>query len=134
MHELAIAESIIELARSEAGKRGFELVSEIGVRVGALAGVNCEALRFGFEALTADTPLQGVTLEIEEIPARGRCLRCSLEHTLPDIVEVCPRCQGFGWEVLQGEELDLIYVAGSGSEPVGGCNVEVGEHERQTDR
>lgn len=112
MHELAIAQSIIELADAEANRMGLAGLSAIGVRIGSLAGVNCEALRFGFTAIIAGTALEKTALEIEEIEARGQCLRCRNQQILSDIIQACPQCNGFAWEVIQGEELTLAYVAG----------------------
>jgi len=112
MHELAIAKSIIELAKNEALEHRLEQITEIGVRVGALSGINCDALRFSLDALVVDTSLEGMKLIIDELPAKGICLKCNHEHVMGDFIEECPVCKGLAWKILQGEELELVHVSG----------------------
>ena len=65
MHELAIAESVVSSVLERTGERP---VSSVRLRVGRLAGVVPDALRFSFELATAGTPLAGAALEIVEEP------------------------------------------------------------------
>ena len=64
MHELAIAESVVATVLERTGGRQ---VSVVRLRVGRLSGVVPDALTFCFELATAGTPLEGATLEIEEV-------------------------------------------------------------------
>ena len=50
MHELSIADAILDAVRVEAEKRPGAHVTKVGVRIGALSGVEPEALSFGFSA------------------------------------------------------------------------------------
>jgi len=65
MHELGIAQQIVEIARE--GSRDAR-VSRVVISVGKLTAVLPDALRFCFELATEDTPLQGARLEIIEAP------------------------------------------------------------------
>ena len=65
MHELGIANSVIEAVRGETAARPGMMALKVGVRVGELSGVEPDALAFGFEALTAGTDLRNLKLEIE---------------------------------------------------------------------
>ena len=51
MHELGIANSLLEAVRTEAARHPGAVVRKVGVTVGELAGVDPEALAFGFEAI-----------------------------------------------------------------------------------
>ena len=64
MHELAIANNVLESARKTAAAHGLPL-RRIGLRIGAWAGVDPEALRDGFGLLVSNTEFAGVELEIE---------------------------------------------------------------------
>ena len=64
MHELAIANSVLESARKTAAEHQRPL-RRIGLRIGEWAGVDAEALRAGFELLVRDTEAARVELEIE---------------------------------------------------------------------
>ncbi|UCG61124.1 MAG: hydrogenase maturation nickel metallochaperone HypA [Candidatus Zixiibacteriota bacterium] len=53
MHELAIANSIMNTVLTEADKQNLKSIIAVGLRIGALTDVVPEALEFGFGALTA---------------------------------------------------------------------------------
>ncbi len=59
MHELSIADAIVRIALRHAAGRP---VSAVEVSVGHLRQVVPSSLRFSFELLTHDTPLQGARL------------------------------------------------------------------------
>jgi hydrogenase nickel incorporation protein HypA/HybF len=102
MHELSIAEAVVEVAcRHAAGRR----VSRVELRVGHLRQVVPSALEFAFELLTDGTPLQGAELEIEDVPARGRCRECGAESQMRAFPLQCMRCGGLDLEIEAGEEL-----------------------------
>ena len=69
MHELAIAEALIEQVGTEldrAGQKGA--VKRLELAVGRLSGVHCDSLRFAFELLSPGTPAEGAELSIREPP------------------------------------------------------------------
>lgn len=107
MHELSIALSIIEEVERQAESRGTSAVETIYVRVGALSGVDAEALAFAYELAREGTMLADCRLEIEQPPLRVRCLQCGLERaTLPQNL-ACPSCPAAEQEILQGKELEV---------------------------
>jgi len=112
MHELSVAMEIIDIVEKEAAKRNLKRVEEIALKIGALTGVDPEALRFAFEASTLDTPLAGVKISIENIPVRGRCLSCGKAIEVKEFVFICPYCGAGNLEINQGEELDIAYIVG----------------------
>jgi len=113
MHELSIALEIIEIVEKEAAQRNFERIDEIGLKIGALAGVHPEALRFALEASTIDTPLGGMTINIEDLPVRGICRSCGKAIEIKEFVFICPHCGAGDLDIRQGEELDIAYISGS---------------------
>ena len=66
MHELGIANSVLEAVQAETARRPGAVAVKVGVRVGRLAGVDPDALAFGFEALTAGTEWRDLKLAIED--------------------------------------------------------------------
>lgn len=110
MHELSIAQSIIETVQHEMTARAVPAVTEIGLRIGVLSGVLPDALEFGFEALIAETPLEGCRLEIEHVPAQGQCLVCEKVFEVEEFFFSCPVCASGQVRVTQGYELDIAYL------------------------
>ena len=116
MHELGIAQSVLDAVQAEAAKRDAKPV-KVGLRIGELAAIESDALRFSFEALTRETDLEGLELEIEMCPRRHRCLECGSEFSVHDFVFECPQCGANRNECISGEELDLAYIELEEHEP-----------------
>jgi hydrogenase nickel incorporation protein HypA/HybF len=110
MHEIGIANAIIEAGQTEAARRAGSRLLRIGVRVGTLSGVDNDALRFAFTALTQGTDLDAVHFEIQTCLRRNRCLDCNLEFESGVYSEPCPGCASQRTKLVGGEELDLAYV------------------------
>ncbi len=110
MHELSIANAILKMVREERRRRAGARVVAVGVRVGELSGVNPDALRFSFEALTTGTELAPLTLEIELCPRRERCETCGETFAPEDFVFVCPACGGQSTENVSGTELAVTFL------------------------
>lgn len=110
MHELSIANAIMESVREEARKRPGARVAKVGVRVGVLAGVDPEALSFGFEVLVRGTELEPLVLEIESRPRRHRCPRCEAAFDVSDDGLACPACGATETVFVSGDELELAYL------------------------
>lgn len=65
MHEMGIANSILEAVATEMRRHPGSRASKVGVRIGELAAIDSESLRFCFEALLRDSDLEGLQLQIE---------------------------------------------------------------------
>jgi hydrogenase nickel incorporation protein HypA/HybF len=102
LHELSIAESVVRIASRQADGRR---VMKVQMKVGYLRQVVPSALSFGFGLLAEGTPVEGAELEMEQVPAEGRCRGCGVESLLVDFPLQCGWCGGFDLEILKGEEL-----------------------------
>lgn len=106
MHELAITQSVVAAVTERTGTAS---VARVRVRVGRLAGVVPDAMRFCFELVTAGTPLEGAALELEQPEGRARCRTCGARFVLTDLVLLCD-CGSADVEVLAGRELAVASV------------------------
>lgn len=108
MHELGIMASALDAIQGQAARHGATRVTRIVLRVGALAGVDVDALRFAYEALAPGGPAAGATLEIEQVPARAWCRRCDAEFGADrGLVFQCPYCHEYSGEIRSGRELGI---------------------------
>ena len=102
MHELSIAEAVVEIAcRHAEGRR----VTAVEVRAGYLRQVVPSALELAFALVAEGTAAEGAELRIEEVPAAGRCRDCGAQSALDGFPLLCGRCGSWDVEVLRGEEL-----------------------------
>jgi hydrogenase nickel incorporation protein HypA/HybF len=110
MHEMGIANSILEGMVTELARRPGRRALRVGVRIGALAGVDPDALSFAFEALTIDTDFAGLALDVEYIAPRGRCRECSKEYEVRNYELFCPACGSLNTERISGDEMEFKYL------------------------
>ncbi len=107
MHELSLMDRVRQLALERAGEHGASRIRAITLRIGALAGVDPEALRFAHEVVMADTIAAGSRLQLVVVTALCRCGPCGAPFEAADGICVCPSCGTISGELLQGRELEL---------------------------
>lgn len=117
MHELGIANSVLQEARQEQVARHGARLRKITVRVGELAGVNPDALKFCFEVLVRENKLEPLELEIESCPRRQFCPACDKTFMVADYDLSCPTCGSSDTEFAGGDELELAQLEMEDYEP-----------------
>ena len=75
MHEMAIAEGILDIALDYAQKNGAARIERIGLLLGELSGVETDSLSLCFSSLTADTIAADAVLTWERVPPHGALSR-----------------------------------------------------------
>jgi hydrogenase nickel incorporation protein HypA/HybF len=106
VHEVAVAQRIVEVLLDTAARNGGGRVKAARLLLGELAGVEPDTLAFAFDVACRGTPAEGCRLEMVRVPLRLKCPSCSSEAAT-DPYEACPGCGGAGFEVLGGRELRL---------------------------
>ncbi len=105
MHEMSIAQSILDIVIGEASKHNATKVANIRIRAGELRGIVPVHLNYYFQFVSKDTIAEGAELDIEVLPVRGRCEKCNLDFDVEEFKYECPECQGKDVETIQGLEL-----------------------------
>jgi hydrogenase nickel incorporation protein HypA/HybF len=119
MHELSIAESIVDIAVRHA--RGRPVI-RVEVTVGHLRQVVPSALSFAFELVAQGTPAEGAELVLDTIPATVRCRTCGEESELDDWPLLCRPCGSADLAVVAGEELRVESLDVEEQEVAHGCS------------
>ena len=109
MHEMAIAEGILDIAREHAARENSARVTKIGLLIGEMAGVEKDALRFCFSSLARGTLAEDAGLSVKRVPLIGRCGVCGHEQPIEDYNFICPKCGG-GFAIMSGRELRVEYL------------------------
>lgn len=105
MHEMSLAESVLQLIEEAASIQNFRRVRTVVLEIGVLAAVEQESLRFCFDAVTHGSIAEGALLEIIELAGHGRCEKCAQEFHLAALYEACPSCGSHGVKVIGGDAL-----------------------------
>lgn len=108
VHEIGLAVSIFEAARSAADERGGGPLESVTVVIGDLAAVEPELLEFAWQAVVGSGPDSGARLIVDWRRARQDCPACGeiAERAAGSWLRLCPRCQG-PLAVSGGDELEL---------------------------
>lgn len=115
MHEMSIAQSILDIVAQEMEKNGLTRLIRVKVCHGSLTNTVSEAMETCFMALTVKTPMENAVFELQTIPARYKCFSCRHEFSPPEdsnrLLVPCPACnEEFGHTVLAGKELYIEYI------------------------
>jgi hydrogenase nickel incorporation protein HypA/HybF len=110
MHEIGIANSVLDAVRAERRRFPAGHIYKVGVRIGELAGVDPDAMSFCFEALVRGTELEPLALEIEYCARRYQCRSCGRSYAAPKEDLACPECGMWDSQFLGGDELELAYL------------------------
>ena len=105
MHELSLAQSIVEIATSHARAEGSGRVTMVFLKIGALAHVDPGALTFAFDAVSAGTLAEGAEVIIERGAAKAFCVPCGLTIEIATHADVCPHCGVHQWMLTEGDEM-----------------------------
>jgi hydrogenase nickel incorporation protein HypA/HybF len=111
MHELAVTQSILEIALRHAEKAGAQRILAINLVIGELTGFVDDSIQFYFDFMSKDTPAQDARLTFERIAPRARCQECSIEYAPPNSrLWTCPGCGALGGEVIAGREFSVASI------------------------
>ncbi len=117
MHELSLANAVLESVLRVVAEHGAARVVELEVECGVLQQVVPEALETAFEALSQGTAAGGARLRIREVGLRARCRACGREYAAALDNYVCPGCGVADVEVVAGREVVLRSVVCDVPEP-----------------
>jgi len=106
MHEMTVAQSLIQIICDEAAKHDAKPVGA-KISCGALNPVNDEALRFAFEAIGKDTLCEGLKIQIEHKAIKARCKDCDEEFDVDLSHPACVKCGGESFKLLPDAPLLL---------------------------
>jgi len=107
VHELSIATGLVEITIDEATRHGATHVVGVDLVLGALTGVEPDALEFCFPVAAAGTLCDGARLRIEIEPARGWCPACAATSEVRELMSACPQCGEWPLNLEGGRDMRL---------------------------
>jgi hydrogenase nickel incorporation protein HypA/HybF len=99
---------MIEQIEESLKKETFNSVNAINIKIGKISGIDPSSFDFCFESSIKGTILEGSKLNIDVIPYKIKCNKCSKEEILDDFSHVCPSCLSTDIKILTGQELKII--------------------------
>lgn len=105
MHEMALAESVLQLVEETAIREKARRVKLVVLEIGRLSSVEPEAMAFCFDAVTHGSIAQGAALEIIVVPGVGCCQSCAATVAMEALYDICPRCGSYQVQPTGGTEM-----------------------------
>ncbi len=113
MHEVSIAEGIVNVVEKTATMHDIKRIKSVRVSIGELAGVDIESLRFAWLSVTKGTVIESAELVIERPEGEAWCMTCSKTIPLHAYGHPCPVCGGYQLTATGGTELKVIDIIAS---------------------
>ncbi|MFI5252589.1 MAG: hydrogenase maturation nickel metallochaperone HypA [Bacteroidota bacterium] len=110
MHELSIAQNIVEIIHARVREDELANVRSVKLRVGTFSGVVPHSLKFCYEALIADTGLNHSRIDIETVSFVIKCSDCSKQSNVDNGFALCPSCGSRKTMIVSGNELDIVEI------------------------
>jgi len=113
MHELYLAESILNIVQDYAKKQHFKKVNSISLSFGRLSCIESKSLQFAFEVQAKETLAEKALLDFKILPAVIHCFSCEKDLEVESYSALCPNCSGEeviltgGTEELRMLEMDV---------------------------
>jgi len=110
MHEMSIAQSVLDIAFSEMEKNASAGIKKIKISIGEFSGVVKEALEFAFDVLKPETAAAKAAIEIEVLPMTAECATCgTFKCSINDLNLFCPTCGGISF-ITSGRDMKVDYL------------------------
>jgi hydrogenase nickel incorporation protein HypA/HybF len=112
MHELSLAQSLVERVEAEAAKAALLKVTRVEASLGSLLGVEKDLFEEAFAISARGARCEGARLELRAEGAEARCRACG-ERYEPEWQDFqCPACGLAEPEILKGRDLFLYALSG----------------------
>lgn len=107
MHELAVAQALVEQVDAVIDQHQAGSATSIRVRIGPLAGVVPELLASAFPLAAAGTRMEHAALEFTHAPIQVHCQTCGADSNAAMNRLICGACGDWHTQITSGDELLL---------------------------
>ena len=108
MHEMSIAQSLIDVLKEEMIRHRVKILKSVRVNIGQMSAVVPDALSFCFGVITNGTDLEGVKLIMDLIPLLGYCNACRKEFEIKEYNFICSTCGSKNIETIGGQGMSIV--------------------------
>lgn len=110
MHEMSIAEGILDIAVDTMKQNEATVIHSVQLDLGLMSGVEPDALHFCWDAVTKGSPAEGSRIDIHTIPITGQCLDCDTIFEVQNYTFLCPQCESHFVNTIGGRELQVTSI------------------------
>lgn len=107
MHELAVTESLLEIAIRHALAQNARSITDLYLVLGQWSSIVDDSVQFYWDIISAGTIAKGATLHFRRVQVFLTCQDCGKEYQPAPEEFACPNCGGTNAKVKTGEEFHL---------------------------
>lgn len=107
MHELGIVYEVIKVVDNFVEENNITRVEKIVLEIGQLSQAIPRFIEECYPAAVDATAYENTQLEIEVLPAIGKCNDCEEVYNIVDQRRVCPKCGGNQFSLQSGQEFNI---------------------------
>ncbi|MCJ7812027.1 hydrogenase maturation nickel metallochaperone HypA [bacterium] len=114
MHEVSIAQSIVQTVLHEANKQHSLHVESVDIEIGELTFLGIDQIAFWIKTGFKGTLAENADIKLKQVKGIIRCKACKYQgdlklqtdpiHHISLPTFSCPHCQGSEIEIIQGKE------------------------------
>ena len=104
---MSLCESVLQVLEQQAKAQQYHKVKTVWLEIGALSGVEIDALRFSFDVVVQGSIADAARLEIIEVPGQAWCLPCGMNVLVEQLYDVCPHCGSHQLQVNAGDQMRI---------------------------
>ena len=107
MHELAVTQSILEIALRHAEKQNAKQITDLFIVMGEWSSTVDDSIQFYWDMISDETIAKGARLHFTRKQVVIACLDCGATYTPNSKELLCPKCFSTRIKVKTGEEFYL---------------------------
>lgn len=116
MHEMSVMGEVFAIINNNIDKYNLIKITKVVIRVGEMTCINDKSLRFAFQVFAENTIVEGAELIIKKVQARAKCNNCGSVFKISYTDKICPFCNTYSDQIVNGYELYLDKVEGETDE------------------
>jgi hydrogenase nickel incorporation protein HypA/HybF len=107
MHELAVTESLLEIAIRHAEAQKARRITDLHLVIGQWSSIVDDSVQFYWDIISEGTIAKGASLHFRRVPVLLACQDCGKEYTPANDEFACPNCGGTHAQIKTGNEFHL---------------------------
>ncbi len=104
MHEMSLAQSIVEIVENISAQNGGKKVISVTLTVGELATVEMQSLMQSLKIAAARTVMENAKIVVNRPSGTAWCMKCCKTVPLHRLGDACPECSSYQVRVNGGNE------------------------------
>jgi hydrogenase nickel incorporation protein HypA/HybF len=107
MHELAVAQSILDISIRRAQETSARRITDINLVIGQFSSIVDDSIQFYWDIIADGTLAEGATLHFDRIPGEMTCGNCGHTFHPSDRAFDCPSCNSGSVRITKGDEFRI---------------------------